>query len=212
MSADILVTSLNEVALDPINNIKIPDQTTKGNHMASLASDIVTYLTNNKYYLDKCSKVVQHLSTIMYATNFGQSQSRESMWPKIIANNEDRSIHNYFSDTLLEISKYSHAVESGLLFHLCERVIKEIISRNVKKKEIATKETLSLSKEEKQIPYYVSGYIIFSMVEKYKRIINNNEKNVAAKDALKFLNSLKTTCSEKIVGTFLKIMWKDGLK
>ena len=28
ISADILVTSLNEIALDPINNIKIPDQTT----------------------------------------------------------------------------------------------------------------------------------------------------------------------------------------
>ena len=70
MSADILVTSLNEIALYPINNIKIPDQTTKGNHMASLASDIFTYLTKNKHYLDKCSKVVEHLSTIMYATNF----------------------------------------------------------------------------------------------------------------------------------------------
>ena len=28
ISADILVTRLNEIALDPINNIKIPDQTT----------------------------------------------------------------------------------------------------------------------------------------------------------------------------------------
>ena len=46
-------------SLDPINNITIPDQTTKGNHMASLASNIVTYLTNNDYYLDKCSKVVE---------------------------------------------------------------------------------------------------------------------------------------------------------
>ena len=125
MSADILVISLNEIALDPINNIKIPGQTTKGNHMASLASDIITYLTNNKYYMDKCSKVVEHLSTIMYATNFGQPLSRESMCHKVIVNNEDRSIHNYFSDTLLEISKHSHALESGLLFHLCERIIKE---------------------------------------------------------------------------------------
>ena len=130
----ILITSLNEIALDPISNIKIPDKTTKGNHMASLASEIVTYLTNNKYHLDKCSKVVEHLSTIMYTTNFGQPQSRESMWHKIIVNNEDRSIHNYFSDTLLEISKHSHVAESGLLIHLCERVIKETISRNVKKK------------------------------------------------------------------------------
>ena len=40
------------------------------------------------------------------------------------------------------------------------------------------------------------------MIEKYKRIINNNEKNIAAKDALKFLNSLKTT--EKTVGTLLE--------
>ena len=92
MSADILVTSLNEIALYPINNIKIPDQTTKGNQMASLASDIVTYLTNNKYYKDKCSKIVEHLSTIMYVTSFGQLQSRKSMWHKIIADNEDRSI------------------------------------------------------------------------------------------------------------------------
>ena len=38
--------------------------------MVSLASDIFTYLTKNKHYLDKCSKVVEHLSTIMYATNF----------------------------------------------------------------------------------------------------------------------------------------------
>ena len=112
--------------------------------------------------------------------------------PKIIANNEDRSIHNYFSDTLLEISKYSHAVESGLLFHLCERVIKEIISTNVKKKEIATKETLSISKEEKQIPYYVSGYIIFSMVEKYKRIINNNEKKCCCKRCLEIFKFLES--------------------
>ena len=100
-----MVTDLNEIALDPINKIKIPDQTTKSDQMASLASDIVTYLTNDKYYLDKCSKVVEHLSTIMYATNFGQPQIRESMWHKIIVNNEDRFIHNYFSDTLLEISK-----------------------------------------------------------------------------------------------------------
>ena len=92
ISVDILVTSLNEIALYPINNIKIPDQTTKGNHMASLALDIVTYLTNNKYYKDKCSKIVEHLSTIMYVTNFGQLQSRESMWHKIIADNENRSI------------------------------------------------------------------------------------------------------------------------
>ena len=42
------------------------------------------------------------------------------------------------------------------------------------------------------------------MTEKYKRIINNNEKNIAAKEALKFLNSLKITCSEKIVGTLLE--------
>ena len=117
------------------------------------------------------------------------------MWYKIIVSNEDRSIHNCFSDTLLEISKHSHAVESGLLFNLCERIKREIISRNAKKKEIATKETLPISKEEEQILYYVSGYTIFSMIEKYKRIINNNEKNIAAKDALKFLNSLKTTCS-----------------
>ena len=40
------------------------------------------------------------------------------------------------------------------------------------------------------------------MIEKHKRIINN-EKNVAAKDGLKFLNSLKTKCSEKI-GTLLE--------
>ena len=92
ISVDILVTSLNEIALYPINNITIPDQTTKGNHMASLALDIVTYLTNNKYYKDKCSKIVEHLSTIMYVTNFGQLQSRESMWHKIIADNENRSI------------------------------------------------------------------------------------------------------------------------
>ena len=49
MSADIVVTSLNEIALDSISNIKIPDQTTIANHMASLASDIVTYLKINKY-------------------------------------------------------------------------------------------------------------------------------------------------------------------
>ena len=48
MSADILVTSRNEIASNTINNIRILDQTPKGN-MASLASDIVTYLTNNKY-------------------------------------------------------------------------------------------------------------------------------------------------------------------
>ena len=33
--------------------------------MASLASDIVTYLTN-KYYMDKCSKVVEHLFEYHY--------------------------------------------------------------------------------------------------------------------------------------------------
>ena len=52
----------------------------------------------------------------MYATNFGQPQSREGMLHKIIVNNEDRSMHNYFSDTLMEVSLHSHAVESGLLF------------------------------------------------------------------------------------------------
>ena len=85
--------------------------------------------------MDKCSKVVEHLSN-MYATNFGRPQSRESMWHKIIVNNEDRSTHNYFSDTLVEISKHSHAVESSLLFHLCDRIIKEVISINVKRKKL----------------------------------------------------------------------------
>ena len=42
------------------------------------------------------------------------------------------------------------------------------------------------------------------MTEKYKRMINNNQKNIAAKDALKFLNSLKTKCSEKIVDMLLE--------
>ena len=71
MSAYILFSTLNEIALDLTNHIKIPDQRTKGNRTASLASDIVTYLTSNKYYLNKHNEVVEHLSTIMYATNFG---------------------------------------------------------------------------------------------------------------------------------------------
>ena len=70
VSTEILIACLNEIALDLINNIKIQYQTTKGNQIACLASDIVTYLINNKYYLDKCSRVVEHLSTIMYATKF----------------------------------------------------------------------------------------------------------------------------------------------
>ena len=74
----------------------------------------------------------------------------------------------------------------------------------MKKKEIATKETLPISKEEEQTLYSVSGSIIFSIIEKYKTIINNNERNIAGKDALKFLNSLKTKCYEKIVGTLLE--------
>ena len=37
------------------------------------------------------------------------------------------------------------------------------------------------------------------MIEKY-----NNEKNTAAKHALKFLNSLPTTCSVKIVSMLLE--------
>ena len=131
--------------------------------------------------MDKCSEVVQHLSTIMYATNFGQPQSWESMWHKVIVDNEERSIHRYFSDTLLKISKHSHAVESGLLFHLCERIIEKFISRKVKKKEVATKETLSTLKEKEQILYYVSGYITFSLIEKHKGIINNNEKTLLQK-------------------------------
>ena len=48
MSADILVTSLNEIVLDPISNIKIRDQTTKGKHMDSLTLDIITYVTNKQ--------------------------------------------------------------------------------------------------------------------------------------------------------------------
>ena len=36
------------------------------------------------------------------------------------------------------------------------------------------------------------------MIEKFKKIISNNEKNVAAKDAL------KVTYSEKVIGTLLE--------
>ena len=44
--------------------------------------------------MDKCNKVVEHLINIMYATNFGQPQSREGVWHKIIVNNEDiQNIH-----------------------------------------------------------------------------------------------------------------------
>ena len=102
------------------------------------------------------------------------------MWHEIIVDNEDRSIHSYFSDMLLEISN----VKSGFLFYLCERYIKEIISRNVEKKEIATKETLPVSKEKKRILYYVSDYIIFSMIEKFKKIMNINEKKYCSKRCL----------------------------
>ena len=125
----------------------------------------------------------------MYATNFGQSQFRKSMWPKIIANNEDRSIQcviYYWRSQNIHM-----LLKVVLLFHLCERHIKEIISRNVKKKEIAIKETLSISKEEEQILYYVSGYIIFSMIEKYKRIINNNEKYYCLKRRLEIFKFLE---------------------
>ena len=57
----------------------------------------------------------------------GRPQGRESMWHKLFVNNEERSIHNYFSDTLVEISKHSHAVESSLLLRLCDRIIKEFL-------------------------------------------------------------------------------------
>ena len=62
-----------------------------------------------------------------------------------------RSTDSYRNSDALEISKHSHVVESGFLFHLCERIIKLIISRNVKKKEKVLKNGLTYVTEFVQI-------------------------------------------------------------
>ena len=198
---------LEEVRDDKFNNMKVKNITTPGNIMVTASSDLASTLKNNQDLWRKISReFLMTLASVVRETNLLHGESKEKMWNKILHYQDDCTLSEFFNPILRE--KYSEPTISSLMFALTTTVVKRIfiLENQLYRDTLEVNIETELTNKEQEVIYYVSGYILFSLIKRYKKF--DESGNVEAKDALVFFSSLKGTTQEVECHNFLHFVKK----
>ena len=204
-SSSMFLDALNAAIKDPINNIKVKGTVTPGNKIVILGEKILNTLKEHPECLcSKTSDLVSELIDAIRSVSFSKAASRELMWQKVLSIMQDKSFFKHWNDVLI-LSDSEESVVCSLFNFICMRIIHSIIKfENERNLESEIVPDLKLNDEEQQVLYYVAGYIVYSLLKKYRTIEHANPTSATASAAIQFLLSLKLENTSEIkVFTFL---------
>ena len=189
---------MNAAINDPINNIKIKGFTTPGNKVATLAKKLKDLLEDDsRYLIPLINDLVSKISSAMRSTSFSKAAHREVMWKSVLKVTQDGECFKEWTDILVFVKNdFGISILSSLIQFISMRIVYFIVKFENERKIASNSkspsvEEIKLTEEEQQVLYYVAGYIVYSLLKKYKKAQKLNPKNSTCNAAITFLESLK---------------------
>ena len=218
-SPDFLLASIEAAMTDPFHNMKVSENITTPRNKIQKLSQVCfeTFTEDNDLLLWKSRELVPKIGEVLKETSFRSLSSRQDMWCKVLELLHEEA---WFKSWKVMYPPLELSVFSGFFGHIVMDIVTAIIkfenesNRNSSEKLLE----LTLTKEEEEVLYYVSGYIVFSLVNKYTRLLVNNAKHTDYSDVLQFLSSLRTqhsnikaNCFHNYVKKWTEIQSRGGL-
>ena len=211
MSQQVFVEALNEVKEDPINNLVFKHET-PGNRVKNLASTVLQMKSENvDGFISLSNKFVGKIAAIIKGFPITKGQGRESMWKEVNTFIVEKTVIDEWRIMLCQETLNS---DDFCMFYqfLTMSIVHGILSHENEQNNLATTTLdLHLTKEEQEVLYYVSGYIVFSLKRKYSKLSGTKNKDVSVA-AVQFLDSLHISSDKQISGhSFLEFArrWVD---
>ena len=140
------------------------------------------------------------LANILRSTNLKRGESKEKMWNKILICLNDTSLTETFKPVLQK--EIMESTTGTFVFSVAMMIVKKVLvlENQLRKRAPEINVNDKLSTNEQEIIHYVSGYILFALIKRYKRF--DESGNIEAKDALLFFSSLRCAAVKLIPTIF----------
>ena len=198
-SIELLTSALSAVAHDKINEIKIDGITTWGNNVKLLALEILNL--NNGSRDDFAQQLAEFLFQLLNDYDISRSSEREALF---------KSFHRYISRMEIAKDEWEKLIsfcavtsEDGFRFSysLYQNIATEVLTQMIKYlnlKHKAKQTSQNLTKEEKEILAYVSGYVVLALHRKYCRILKTGKNNIIATAVLQVFDTFKVSGGDSL--------------
>lgn len=205
---------------DPFNNMKVPGITTPGNKTAELASNLFNMLKDNADLLSEvATEIVSYIAEIYSSTNFKLPSHREKLWSEILSAIKFDYNQIKLFDIAFRHFRCEDSIFRSLYFTVCSKVLLSIVQHVNESKNVDDEVVdLQISKEEKQVVYYVAGFIVYALLKKYDKALLKKSTDSMLISLVRFLRSLKSNdkelCGESIneyVRKWTKLVNRGGL-
>ena len=188
---------------DPFHNMKVSENiTTPGNKIQKLSQVCFeTFTEDNDLLLWKSRELVPKIGEVLKETSFRSLSSRQDMWCKVLELLHEEA---WFKSWKVMYPPLELSVFIGFFRYIVMDIVTAIIKFENEPNRYSSEKLLelTLTKEDEEVLYYVSGYIVFSLVKEYTRLLLNNAKHTDCSDVLQFLSSLRTEHSNMKANSF----------
>ena len=218
-SPDFLLASIEAAMTDLFHNMKVSENITIPGNKIQKHSQVCfkMFTEDNDLLLWKSRELVPKIAEVLKETSFRSLSSRQDMWCKVLELLHEEA---WFKSWKVMYPPLELSVFSGFFRYVVMEKVTAIIKSENESNRYSSEKLLelTLTKEEEEVLYYVSGYIVFSLVNKYTRLLVNNAKHTDYSDVLQFLSSLRTehsnikaNCFHNYVKKWTEIQSRGGL-
>ena len=177
-----------------MNTMVIPGIETQGNKSRKLCMEVLGFSNHGsknefkEITKDIAQEVHQHLVAMNVKCLADQNRFWKLIHSMIVKDSK-------WEDFVLKCINPAVAptIISSLLYSLVTSYITELLKQHSSNSQSFQELKLELSKEEEKILYYVAGYLVFSLLKKYRKLEKCKKKHQIAIASIQFLESLRVS-------------------
>ena len=194
-----------------MNTMVIPGIETQGNKSRKLCMEVLGFSNHgSKNEIKEITKdIAQEVHQHLVAMNVKCLADQNRFW-KLIHSMIVKD--SKWEDFVLKCINPAVAptIISSLLYSLVTSYITELLKQHSSNSQSFQELKLELSKEEEKILYYVAGYLVFSLLKKYRKLEKSKKKHHIVIASIQFLESLRVLVIIRLIPMILRHMFKNG--
>ena len=164
-AVDQMISAITSCRENPIFNLEIKNYETPGNKVKFLcekSSSILLHQSSKKYVAIECTKFSKFLRRLI--------DDQDKFWIDIHQMLLKDDLWNSFITESVAVTKPE--IVSLFLYSLLQEYVTHVIREDNTRRESGQTKTLdlTLTGEEEKVIYYVAGYVVFSLTNKYKML------------------------------------------
>ena len=177
-----------------MNTMVIPGIETQGNKVRKLCMEVLSFSNDGSKneFKEITQDIAQEVHQHLVAMNVKCLADQNIFWKVIHSMIVKDSKWEGFVLKCINPT-VAPTVISSLLYSLVTSYITQLLKQHSSNSQGFQKLKLELSKEEEKILYYVAGYLVFSLLKKYRKLEKSKKKHHIAIASIQFLESLRVS-------------------